>query len=338
MRPILALTALLAAGVASAEPTFPSSAGKITVETIAGGLAHPWSLAFLPDGRMLVTERPGRLRIVTRKGQLSPPLGGVPKVFAQSQAGLMDVVLARDFERSHTVFVCYAEPADGGGRIAVLRARLVDDETPRLDSPVTIFRQKGPVSRGLNIIRITPDGAAPPDNPFVGRQNALPEIWAYGLRNAQGLAFNPADGKLWEQEHGPMGGDEINIIEKGKNYGWPLVSYGRNYDGTPVGKGKATMDGVAGPLWHWTPSIAPSGMAFYTGDLYPGWKGSLFNGALKFELISRLELKGDKAVKEERMLQDLHERIRDVRQGPDGALYLLTDNASGRILRLAPAR
>ncbi len=375
MRPFLALTAVLATGAAGAAPqTFPSSAGKITIETIAGGLAHPWSLAFLPDGRMLVTERPGRLRIVTRNGQLSPPLGGVPAVFAQSQAGLMDVVLARDFERSHTVFVCYAETADGGGRIAVLRARLLDGETPRLNSPVTIFRQKGPVSRGLNIgcrmvpapdgnlfvtlgdhfgpsalaqnldnhigkiIRITPDGAAPPDNPFVGRQNALPEIWAYGLRNAEGLAFNPADGKLWEQEHGPMGGDEINIIEKGKNYGWPLVSYGRNYDGTPVGNGKATMDAVADPLWHWTPSIAPSGMAFYTGDLYPGWKGSLFNGALKFELISRLELKGDKAVKEERMLQDLHERIRDVRQGPDGALYLLTDNASGRILRLAPAK
>jgi aldose sugar dehydrogenase len=369
------MTAVLAAGIASAaESTFPSSAGNIRVETIAGGLVHPWSLAFLPDGRMLVTERPGRMRIVTRNGQLSPPLGGVPTVFAQSQAGLMDVVLTRDFERSRTVFVCYAEPADGGGRIAVLRARLLDDETPRLDSPVTIFRQKGPVSRGLNIgcrmvhapdgnlfvtlgdhfgpsalaqdldnhigkiIRITPDGAAPPDNPFVGRQNALPEIWAYGLRNAEGLAFNPADGKLWEQEHGPMGGDEINIIEKGKNYGWPLVSYGRNYNGTPVGNGKATMDGVVDPLWHWTPSIAPSGMTFYTGDLYPGWKGGLFNGALKFELLSRLELKGDKAVKEERMLQDLHERIRDVRQGPDGALYLLTDNASGRILRLTPAK
>jgi aldose sugar dehydrogenase len=376
MRLMLALTALLTAGAGAqaADPTFPSSAGNLTVQTVAGGLVHPWSLDFLPDGRMLVTERPGRMRIVTRNGQLSPPLDGVPKVFAQSQAGLMDVLLARDFERTHTIYVCYAEPADGGGRIAVLRARLVEGETPRLDAPTTIFRQKGPVSRGLNIgcrmvqapdgnlfvtlgdhfaakelsqnldnhigkiVRITPDGAALPDNPFVGKQNALPEIWAYGLRNAEGLAYNPADGKLWEQEHGPMGGDEINIIAKGKNYGWPLVSYGLNYDGTPVGTGKATMDGVEDPLWHWTPSIAPSGMAFYTGDLYPGWKGSLFNGALKFELLSRLELKGDKAVKEERMLQGLHERIRDVRQGPDGALYLLTDNASGRILRLAPAK
>ena len=237
----------------------------------------------------------------------------------------------------------------------------------------TIFRQHGPASRGLNIgcrmvqardgnlfvtlgdhfsaaemaqtldnhigkiVRIRPDGSVPPDNPFVGKPGALPEIWAYGLRNAEGLAFNPADGKLWEQEHGPKGGDEINIIEKGKNYGWPVVSYGVNYDGTPVGTGKRAMPGMQEPVWHWTPSIAPSGMAFYTGDLFPGWKGSLINGALKFELLSRLELKGDKAVKEERMLQGLRERIRDVRQGPDGALYLLTDNAAGRILRVTPA-
>jgi glucose/arabinose dehydrogenase len=286
----------------------------------------------------------------------------------------MDVLLARDFDNTHTIFVCYAEPADGGGRIAVLRARLIEGETPRLDAASVIFRQKGPVSRGLNIgcrmaqapdgnlfvtlgdhfapkelaqkldnhigkiVRITTEGVAPADNPFVGKQDALAEIWAYGLRNAQGLAFNPADGKLWEQEHGPMGGDEINIIEKGRNYGWPRVSYGVNYDGTPVGNGKATMDGVTDPIWHWTPSIAPSGMAFYTGDLIPGWKGSLFNGALKFELLSRLELKGEKAVKEERLLKNLRERIRDVRQGPDGALYLLTDNSSGRILRIVPAK
>ena len=372
----LALAALLAATglLKAADPTFPSSAGNLSVQTIAGGLVHPWSLAFLPDGRMLVTERPGRMRIVTRNGQLSPALGNVPKVYAQGQAGLMDVLLARDFNQTHTIFVCYAEPADGGGRIAVLRARLIEDETPRLDAPSVIFRQKGPVSRGLNIgcrmvqaadgnlfvtlgdhfapkdlaqkldnhigkiVRITSDGTSPSDNPFVGKQDALPEIWAYGLRNAQGLAFNPADGKLWEQEHGPMGGDEINIIEKGRNYGWPLVSYGVNYNGTPVGNGKATMEGVTDPVWHWTPSIAPSGMAFYTGDLIPGWKGSLFNGALKFELLSRLEIKGDKGIKEERLLRNMQERIRDVRQGPDGALYLLTDNSSGRILRIVQAK
>ena len=371
MRPILALTAVLAAGVAgAAEPTFPSSAGNLTVETIASGLAHPWSLAFLPDGRMLVTERPGRMRIVTRNGQLSQPLGGVPAVFAQSpgrpdgcRAGarlraqphhLCLLCRARRWRRAHR---CLARAADRWRNTA---ARFADDNIPAerpglarpqyrlphgagagrqsVRHPRRSFRPEA-LAQNLDnhigkIVRITPDGAAPPDNPFVGQQDALPEIWAYGLRNAEGLAFNPADGKLWEQEHGPMGGDEINIIEKGKNYGWPLVSYGVNYDGTPVGNGKATMDGVADPLWHWTPSIAPSGMAFYTGDLFPGWKGSLFNGALKFELISRLELKGDKAVKEERLLQDLHERIRDVRQGPDGALYLLTDNSSGRILRL----
>jgi len=375
MRFILALGAMFAAsGLATpAEPKFPSSAGSLSVQTVASGLVHPWSLAFLPDGRMLVTERPGRMRIVTRTGQMSAALGNVPSVYAQSQAGLMDVLLARDFDNTQTIFVCYAEPADGGGRIAVLHARLIEGETPRLDDTTVIFRQKGPVSRGLNIgcrmvqspdgnlfvtlgdhfapkelaqkldnhigkiVRITPDGTAPADNPFIGKQDALPEIWAFGLRNAQGLAFNPADGKLWEQEHGPMGGDEINIIEKGRNYGWPRVSYGVNYDGTPVGNGKATMDGVTDPIWHWTPSIAPSGMAFYTGDLIPGWKGSLFNGALKFELLSRLELKGEKAVKEERLLKNLHERIRDVRQGPDGALYLLTDNSSGRILRIVPA-
>jgi glucose/arabinose dehydrogenase len=188
------------------------------------------------------------------------------------------------------------------------------------------------------IIRITSDGAAPPDNPFVKKAGARPEIWSYGHRNPQGLAINPADGKLWEQEHGAKGGDEINLIVAGHNYGWPLVSHGVNYDGSPVGTGKATMAGVDDPLWHWTPSIAPSGMAFYTGDLFPAWKGNLFNGALKFQLLSRLEIKDGKVIKEERMLQGLNERIRDVRQGPDGALYLLTDNSAGRVLRVAPAK
>jgi glucose/arabinose dehydrogenase len=376
MRLVLAVSAFLlvshAAGATDA--VFPSSAGDLKVQTVASGLVHPWSLAFLPDGRMLVAERPGRLRIIAADGRLSPPLGNVPKVYAVSQAGLMDILLARDFAQSRTIFVCYAEAAEGGGRIAVLRARLIEDESPRLDDVTVIFRQKGPVSRGLNIgcrmvqaqddnlfvtlgdhfgpkelaqkldnhigkiVRITPDGAAPADNPFIGNRGALPEIWAYGLRNAQGLVFNPADGKLWEQEHGPMGGDEINIIEKAQNYGWPRVSYGVNYDGTPVGSGKATMEGVTDPIWHWTPSIAPSGIAFYTGDLIPGWKGSLLNGALKFELLSRLELKGDKILKEERLLQSMRERIRDVRQGPDGAVYFLTDNASGRILRIVLAK
>jgi len=368
------ILALLVSPAQAADPTFNTSAGPVRVETVARGLDHPWSLAFLPDGRMLVTERPGRMRIVSRDGALSRPVEGVPTVFARSQAGLMDVILARDFAQSGTIFFCYAEPVAGGGRIAVARARLEQSDTPRLTGVTPIFHQKGSPSSGLNIgcrmaqapdgnlfvtlgdhfapkedaqtldnhigkiVRITPDGKAPADNPFVGKPNALPEIWAYGLRNPQGLGFDPAGGQLWEQEHGPMGGDEINVMAKGANYGWPAVSFGRNYDGTPVGTGKAHMEGVTDPVWHWTPSIAPSGMAFYTGDLFPAWKGSLFNGALKFQLLSRLEMKNGKPVKEERMLQELGERIRDVRQGPDGALYLTTDNSAGRILRLVPAK
>jgi glucose/arabinose dehydrogenase len=372
----LALSAVsVASAVAkAADPVYPSSAGNLAVQTVATGLVHPWSLAFLPDGRMLVTERPGRMRIVARDGQLSPPLGNVPKVFAVSQGGLLDVILGRDFAQNRTIYFSYAEPFNGGGRTALARSQLDDGEVPRLTDVKIIYRQYGPASHGNHfggrivqasdgtllltngehftdrdmaqtfdndlgkIVRITPDGAAPPDNPFANKPGARPEIWSYGHRNPQGLAINPADGKLWEQEHGAMGGDEINIIEKGHNYGWPLVSYGKNYGGTPVGTGKATIEGVDDPRWHWTPSIAPSGMAFYTGDLFPAWKGNLFNGALKFQLLSRLELKGDTVVKEERLLQGLHERIRDVRQGPDGALYLLTDNTSGRILRVVPAK
>jgi glucose/arabinose dehydrogenase len=381
MRFFLALaTLLLALRIAlGATEYFPSSAGKLAVETVAGGLVHPWSLAFLPDGRMLVTERPGRMRIVTRGGHLSQSISGLPQVYASSQAGLMDVILDHDYKSNGRVYFCYAEPFEGGARIAVAQARLVEgdrlvDRTdPRLVGVNVIFRQKGPTSRGLNIgcrmvqapdrnlfitlgdhfaakelaqkldnhigkiVRITPEGTAPKDNPFLGKEDALPEIWAYGLRNPQGLAFNPADGKLWEQEHGPKGGDEINIIERGGNYGWPVVSFGVNYDGSPVGDGSQHRRGMVDPVWHWTPSIAPSGMAFYTGDAFPGWKGSLINGALKFELVSRLTLHGDKAASEERILQELHERIRDVRQGPDGAIYLLTDNDSGRILRVSPA-
>ncbi len=358
----------------AAPQIFPSSAGNVAVETVADGLVHPWALAFLPDGRMLVTERPGRMRIVTRDGKLSPPVTGVPEVFASGQGGLLDVALDRDFARNRTIYFSYAEPFDGGGRTALARAALEANGTPRLVDFRVIYRQHGPPSRGFHfgghivqaadgnlfvtngehftdrnmaqmldndlgkIVRITPDGAAAKDNPFVGRAGARPEIWSIGHRNPQGLAINPADGKLWEQEHGPMGGDEINIILPGRNYGWPLVCYGVNYDGTPVGTGKARMAGMEDPVWHWTPSIAPSGMTFYTGDLFPAWKGSLFSGALKFQLLSRLELRGNKAVKEERMLQGLRERIRDVRQGPDGALYLLTDEDAGRILRVTPAK
>ena len=374
MRFVLLTAAALLASPALAQSTFNTSAGKVAVTTIAEHLAHPWSLAFLPDRRMLVTERPGRMHIVTIDGKISAPLPGVPKVFHRSQAGLMDVVLANDFAQSGRIFFCYAEAARGGGQVAVAHAKLELGGTPRLEQVTKIYEQKGPPSAGLNIgcrmvqakdghlfvtlgdhfsamqyaqkldntigkiIRITTDGKAPNDNPFVGKDGALPEIWAYGLRNAQGLAFNPWTGELWEQEHGPKGGDEINIIHKGGNYGWPVVSFGVNYDGTPVGTGKQHQQGMIDPLWHWTPSIAPSGMAFYTGKLFPAWDHSLFNGALKFELLSRLDLKNEHPAKEERMFHSLGWRIRDVRQGPDGALYLLTDEDNGRILRVAPAR
>lgn len=370
----VAALALLGARTDAAPRTFKSSAGPLAVTTVAAHLEHPWSLAFLPDGRMLVTERPGRMRIIDNNGKTSEPLAGVPKVVVRGQAGLMDVVLARDFAQSRRIYFCYAAPVRGGAQIAVAHATLEDGAAPKLGAVTRIYEQKGPAGGSLNIgcrmveakdgnlfvtlgdhfaakedaqrldntigkiVRITPEGKAPPDNPFVGRQGALPEIWAYGIRNAQGLAINPATGALWEQEHGPMGGDEINIVEKGGNYGWPVVSFGVNYDGSPVGTGKRHHGGMIDPVWHWTPSIAPSGMAFYTGDLFPAWKGSLFNGALKFQLLSRLEMQNGKPAREERLLEGIGARIRDVRQGPDGALYLLTDEADGRLLRVTPAK
>ena len=374
MRLALLTALMIAAAPAAAAPVFESSAGKVTVETISDHLAHPWSLAFLPDGRMLVTERPGHMRIITKDGRKSTALPGTPEVYARSQAGLMDVVLARDFAQSHRIYFCYAKPVSGGGQVAVAHAKLDFGDRPKLADVQTVYVQKGPPSNGLNIgcriveakdgnlfvgmgdhfsakedaqkldntigkiIRITPDGKAPQDNPFVNKQGALPEIWAYGVRNPEGLAINPWSGELWEQEHGPKGGDEINIIQKGGNYGWPVVSFGVNYDGTPVGTGQRHHASMIDPVWHWTPSIAPSGMAFYTGKLFPAWQRSLFDGALKYELLSRLELKDDRPAKEERMLQALHWRIRFVTQGPDDALYLLTDEPNGRILRLAPAQ
>ncbi|HEY2134296.1 MAG TPA: PQQ-dependent sugar dehydrogenase [Xanthobacteraceae bacterium] len=361
--------ALLAIAQASTQAqTFSSSAGPVAVTTFARGLVNPWSLAFLPDGRMLVTERPGRMRIVAPDGTLSPPLAGLPPVHAGGQGGLLDVRLDHDHATNHLLYFCYSR--DSGGSAAVARARLAGGEPPRLDDVKTIFTQQGPgggnnygcrieqapdgnlfVTLGDHfgprdqaqnlanhigkIVRIRPDGTVPPDNPFVGRPDAKPEIWALGVRNPQGLAFDPATGKLWEQEHGPRGGDEVNIIEKGRNYGWPVIGYGIDYNGARI-HASTHRDGMEQPVWYWVPSIAPSGMAFYTGDLFAAWKGSLFIGALKAELLVRLARDGDKITKEERLLTGLGERIRDVRQGPDGALWLLTDNAAGRILRLAP--
>lgn len=352
---------------------FASSAGKLDVQTVASGLVDPWALAFMPDGRMLVTERPGRLRIVTPRGQLSPPLKGVPAVWASGQGGLLDVVTDRDFAKNNTVYFCYSERSGSGGRTAVARGRLVDGTVPSLDQVQVIFRQDGPLSSGNHygcrivqaadnnlfvtlgehfstrdeaqnlgnhlgkLIRIAPDGSVPKDNPFVGRDGAKPEIWSYGHRNPQSLAINPASGELWEIEHGPRGGDEVNIIGRAKNYGWPVIGFGIDYSGAKIHEATA-KDGMEQPIKTWVPSIAPSGMAFYTGDLFPTWRGSVFTGALAGQMLVRLSLKGDSVTGEERLLQNLNERIRDVRQGPDGALYMLTDSSAGRVLRVAPAK
>jgi glucose/arabinose dehydrogenase len=363
---------LMASSAISEAQVFPSSAGNIMIETFAKGLDHPWALAFLPDGRILVTERGGRMHLVGKDGRISPAFAELPKVFASGQGGLHDVVLDRHYAENHTIYFCYAEPVGGGGRTALARARLLDEGVPRLADVAVIFHQDGPLSSGNHfgcriaqapdnnlfltlgehfttrdqaqnlanhlgkIIRIRPDGSVPPDNPFVATPGAKPETWSFGHRNPQGLAFHPATGRLWEHEHGPRGGDEVNIIEKGKNYGWPVIGYGIDYSGAKIHE-STHKDGMEQPVWYWVPSIAPSGMAFYAGNLFPTWRGNLFVGALAGQILVRLELEGEKVLKEERLLAQLHERIRDVRQGPDGALWLATDNSSGRILRLAPA-
>jgi glucose/arabinose dehydrogenase len=371
LKPLAVAATLFACPAIVHAQTFKSSAGDLKVETIVSGLSNPWALAFLPDGGMLITERPGRMRIAAADRKLSAPLQGVPKVAASGQGGLLDVVLDRNFAQNKTIYFCFAEPASGGARTAMARATLGDG---RLDDLKVIFHQEGPLSSGNHfgcriaqstdnnlflttgehftdrdeaqklashlgkIIRIKPDGSVPDDNPFVGRKDTKPEIWSYGHRNMQGAAINPATGKLWEHEHGAKGGDEINIPQPGKNYGWPVISFGVNYDGTPVGSGKSEMPGMEQPIKYWVPSIAPSGMAFYTGDLFPAWKGSLFVGALAGQMLVRLTLDGDKVTGEERLLQGLRERIRDVRMGPDGAIYVATDNSAGRILRISPAK
>jgi glucose/arabinose dehydrogenase len=367
---LLSASLLIATGTRGENSSFASAAGQLEVHTVASGLVNPWSLAFLPDHRMLVTERPGRMRLVTPEGQLSPPLKGVPEVFARGQGGLLDVITDNSYAQNKTIYFCFAEPTAGGGRTAVARAKL-NDGRGRLDEVKIIFRQEGPLSSGNHfgcrivqandgnlfvtlgehfryrdeaqnlgnhlgkLIRITPDGSAPADNPFVGRADAKPEIWSYGHRNEQGLAINPASGDLWEIEHGPRGGDEVNIIGKGKNYGWPVIGYGIDYNGEKI-HDSTSRDGMEQPIKYWVPSIAPSGMTFYTAKLFSKWTGSMFIGALAGAMLVRLTLNGNAVTGEERLLQNLNERIRDVRQGPDGALWLLTDNSAGRILRVSP--
>jgi aldose sugar dehydrogenase len=344
----------------------------VRVTTVASGLENPWGLAFLPDGRLLVTERPGRMRVVDpvgrNGGQVSPPLGNVPKVFDSGQGGLLDVTLDPDFARNRILYFTYAEPGEGGAGTALASA--VFAETALTDVKV-LFRQQPKLSGGLHfgsrvvvgsdgklwlgvgeryrrdeaqnlnvhlgkVMRLNRDGSVPADNPFVGRSDARPEIWSYGHRNIQGMARHPQTGIVWLHEHGAQGGDEINIPEKARNYGWPVITHGIDYNGSKIGIGTAAP-GMEQPLLHWTPSIAPSGMAFYTGRAIAAWTGNLFVGSLKFGTLHRVVLDGSRVVRQEQMLKEIGDNIRDVRDGPDGRVYLATDSPRGRILRIGPA-
>lgn len=359
---------------AAAQGTVHSTAlEKVRVVVLTKGLEHPWSLAFLPDGRMLVTERAGRLRIVGADGKLVPqPVAGVPAVVERGQGGLLDVALHPDFRRNGVIFLSYTGAGPEGYSTEVARARLVESAgAARLEDVKVIFRQEPRSSTGRHfgsrlvfdrqgllfvtlgdrgeqdraqkpddlagkIVRITEDGGVPADNPFRGKTGVRAEVFSLGNRNVQGAALNPKTGVLWAHEHGPQGGDEVNVIRAGTNYGWPVITYGVNYViGTKIGEGTA-KPGMAQPVWKWVPSIAPSGMAFYEGDAFPKWRDNLFVGSLKDQMLVRLELDGEKVVKEERMLNDSVGRVRDVRSGPDGFLYLLTDDSDGALLRLEP--
>ena len=362
-------SALLAAvPLVLAAQTYRSDEHAFRVVRVVEGLDHPWSLAFLPDGRILVTEREGRLRVVSN-GVLQPrPVGGVPEVVAQGQGGLFEVALHPSFESNKLIYLSYAARGEGGVGTELARARLAGD---RLENLQVIFRQhpkgrsgihfggrivfdragflyltlgeRGEMARAQrpndhagSVIRLHDDGRVPEDNPFVGRPGWKPEKFDLGHRNPQGAALHPQTGVLWTHEHGPQGGDEVNIIRRGANYGWPVITYGANYGtGTKIGEG-THKPGMEQPLYYWVPSIAPSGMAFYTGDQFPRWKGDLFVGALRDQMLVRLKLEGEKVVKEERLLKGVLGRIRDVRAGPDGFIYLLTDENSGMMVRLEP--
>jgi glucose/arabinose dehydrogenase len=355
-------------GPSQRSPTPKPIIGKVGAETVAVGLEHPWALEFLPDGRMLVTERPGRLRIVGKDGQLSKPLEGVPQVVEGGQGGLLDVAIDPKFEENRLVYLSYAEPGQGGAGTAVARGRLGEG---RLEDVKVIYRQQPKVeghshfgsrlvfgadgrlfvtqgerqayreqaqnlSSGLGkLVRINPDGSIPSDNPFVGKRGARPEIYSYGHRNMQAAALHPETGQLWTVEHGARGGDELNHPEAGKNYGWPVITYGRDYSGMPIGEGVA-KDGMEQPVYYWDPVIAPSGAVWYTGDKYPDWKGSLFIGSMQPGALVRLTLENGRVTSEERYLGELGNRIRDVQQGPDGFLYVVTDEDDGRVLRVVP--
>jgi glucose/arabinose dehydrogenase len=364
--PVIAGLCLLTVSAAAAE--FPSKAGPLSVVTVAKGLEHPWGMAFLPDGRMLVTERPGRIRIVDSDGHLSKPIAGVPEVYARGEGGLLDVALDPAFAANRLIYFAFAEAGAGGAATSVARAKLAGDHLEQLQ---IIFRQRPKVEGSAHfgarllflrdgtllvtlgdrnardliadlktdlgkIVRINPDGTIPKDNPFVGRADAAPELYSLGHRNVQGAAINPQTGELWTSEHGARGGDEINVPKPGRNYGWDVISYGTEYSGGKIGEG-TSKPGLEQPIYYWDPSIAPSGITFYDGDRFPAWHGNLFVAALKFRMLVRLQIEGHRVVSEERLLEGMRERLRDVVQAPDGYLYLLTDEADGRILRIEPA-
>jgi glucose/arabinose dehydrogenase len=369
---VMAVSALAAASIVLAQDAPRSPTPKplrlnARVTDFARGLEHPWGLELLPDGRMLVTERPGRLRLIGRDGALSDPLSGVPEVYARGQGGLLDVALSPGFAQDRLVYLSFAEPGDGGAGTAVARGRLGERglegtqviwrQAPKVTGPNhwgsrIVFRPDGTLFVTLGerylhldraqdltttlgkIVRINPDGTIPRDNPFVGRESVRGEIWSYGHRNVQAATLD-ARGQLWTVEHGARGGDELNNPQPGKNYGWPIITYGIDYSGARIGVGTA-QPGMEQPVYYWDPVIAPSGATFYTGDAFPDWKGDLLVGSLRPGALVRLRLANGRVTLEERYLAELGERIRDVREGSDGAVYLLTDSPRGRVIRVEP--
>lgn len=356
-------------GPAPRSPTPEPQRGVVAIDTIVTGLAHPWAVALLPGGRFLVTERPGRMRVIGADGRMGAPFAGVPPVYARGQGGLLDVALDPQFATNRRVFFSFAEPGPGGtAGTAVGRATLTDRG---LADVAIIYRQEPKVAGGGHfgsrlvfardgnlfitqgerfdyrdraqdlagllgkIVRVRPDGSVPPDNPFVGRPGVRSEIWSYGHRNVQAAALDPETGRLWTVEHGAAGGDELNHPEAGKNYGWPVITYGRDYSGRAIGIG-AVKEGMEQPVYYWDPVIAPSGMTFYTGSAFPGWKGSILVGGLASQALVRLVLEQGRVSREERYLGELRQRVRDVQEGPDGYLYIVTDEDPGSLLRLRP--
>ena len=365
---LMALTAFSGAGVAT----------TVTPEVIASGLQNPWSLTFIDPDRMLVTERPGRLRVISTDGQVGEPISGLPAIQAGRQGGLLDVMADRDFKNNRRLFFCYTAPeADDisqARNATALATAVLSADSRSLENVKVVFRQTPAHAGGLHfgcrlvqrpdgtlmmglgdrynlmnqaqgldqhigkVVRLNPDGSVPADNPFVDQAGIAPEIWSYGHRNIQGAVLS-ADGKLWMHEHGPQGGDELNLIEPGVNYGWPVITHGVNYGGGVIGQGITEAPGMAQPVTYWTPSIAPSGMAQITSDRYgPAWQGDFLIGSLKFRYLVRLSIDGDQVTAESIELPDLGQRVRDVREGPDGLIYILTDRTDGQLIRLQPKR